>query len=227
VAWPEPDFPEPGQFFEISTGDGLERWIRRPMAFYRTGRGFLSFLFRVVGEGTRWLAARRPGDRLDVLGPLGRGFPLDAPGPHALVGGGTGVPVLWELARRLGGQRVVIAIGGRSAPDVAMADDFRGLGEVRVATEDGSVGTRGTAVDILPPDGTVYACGPEGMLRAVKAHSAGRRVYLSLEARMGCGFGACLGCTVERAVPPEADPYLRYVRVCVEGPVFPAEAVRL
>jgi dihydroorotate dehydrogenase electron transfer subunit len=223
--------PEPGQFYQIGVGDGIDHWLARPMSYFRLGEDGQSFLFRVVGKGTAWLAARRPGDVLRVQGPLGRGFPLTHPGPHVLVGGGAGVPPLWDLARRLQGQgEVQILIGGRSADDVAVAQHFRGLGTVQVVTEDGSRGFRGLVSQHLPQHGTLYACGPTPMLAAVARHAEQHALpaFLSLEAHMACGFGVCLGCTVERRRPEgEADPYRRYLRVCVEGPVVAAEEVLL
>jgi dihydroorotate dehydrogenase electron transfer subunit len=227
AAVPGEEEPWPGQFYDLACpGD----WrLRRPMSYFRRAPGTMSFLFRVVGEGTRRLAGLTPGEDLEVLGPLGRGFPLTAQGPHVLVGGGSGVPPLWDLARRLEGQ-VTVWIGGRGAADVAAADLFPGLAEVQVVTEDGSRGLKGLVTEALPREGTFYACGPVGMLRAVATHAqrSGQKAYLALEAIMGCGFGACLGCTVPLAHPdPRQGAYGRYARVCLEGPVFPAEEVVL
>lgn len=223
--------PEPGQFYQLSVGRDVLHWLRRPMSYYRMGEGWLSFAFRVVGEGTRHLASLRPGAEMELFGPLGHGFPLTEPGPYWLIGGGSGIPPLWDLARRLWPRdRVGLRLGGRTAADVLLAEHFDDFGQVEVLTEDGSLGRQGLAGEALPTVGTLFACGPRGLLLAVAQHAerTGQKAYLALEAPMACGFGACLGCTVEAAQPrPEAGAYGQYLRVCVEGPVFAAAEVRL
>ncbi|MBX6377244.1 MAG: dihydroorotate dehydrogenase electron transfer subunit [Clostridia bacterium] len=241
---------EPGQFLHVLCGSVF---LRRPFSIYRVSPdgAAVSVLFRVVGRGTAWLAERRPGDVLDVIGPLGRPFPLPVPageapgtGPAApaaggatllLVGGGVGVPPLAFLAARAraAGHRVRAAVGARTAETLLGVEALEAVGAaVAVATDDGSAGRRGTVVELaedLLRDGltptVLYACGPMPMLRAVRglALAAGLPAYLCLEEIMACGVGACLGCPVASASP--SGP--RYLRVCADGPVFEAREVSL
>lgn len=217
-----PGFPahRPGQFAMLQLDPGLERrdpLLPRPMAIYRRSGDVLEFRFKVVGRGTRALARAPRGAPIAVTGPLGNGFALSG-GPCVLVGGGTGIASLYELAGRLPGP-VRVALGGRSRPDVLGLADFEALGvELQVATEDGSAGRRGLVTELLEleADQTVLACGPHGMLARVQelARAAGARCFVSLESPMACGFGICLGCVVQ------ARAGLRYV--CTHGPVFDA-----
>jgi dihydroorotate dehydrogenase electron transfer subunit len=218
----------PGQFAHVLTPGTL----RRPISFSRVEGHQLGILFRVVGRGTAWLAERRPGDTLDVLAPLGRGFEPLPPGvPLCLVGGGVGIPPLFFAWQRYGQDRpVTVVLGARSAARLVMEEDFRRAGLfVVVTTEDGSRGERGQVTGPLArwlaeePHGVVWACGPVGMLRAVSELVPDRRrAWLALEQRMGCGVGACLACVV-----PGARGGPRWVRVCSDGPVFRADAVDL
>lgn len=229
----------PGQFAMLSPGprgaaERLDPLLPRPMAVYRAapepGGAAVEILYKVSGRGTRLLADTRPGERLRLVGPLGIGFPLPTPGQGAvLVGGGTGVASLFELASaaRTRGA-VLVLLGARRAGDLMGREDFAALGvELRVATEDGSSGRRGLVTALLeevlaaPGDELVYACGPTAMMRAAAALAAarGRRCLVSLENRMACGFGVCLGCAVPRAGGG-------FALVCRDGPVLDAETVR-
>jgi dihydroorotate dehydrogenase electron transfer subunit len=221
----------PGQFVHVRT-PGM---LRRPISFSRllpkTQQAGL--LFQVVGEGTRWLAQQRPGQWLDVLGPLGHGFPAPDPDlPWCLVGGGVGIPPLYAaLSAWRDSMRAPITaiLGARRADYVIMAEDFSGLiGEVAITTDDGSRGERGTVLGPLRrwrarhPDGQIYACGPTPMLAGVSHVGAGAgKLYLALEQRMGCGVGACLACVVLAHGAPGEGPVWR--RVCHDGPVFRGE----
>ncbi len=219
----------PGQFAHILTPGVL----RRPISFSRieSENDLVGLLFQVVGSGTRWLAERSIGDELDVLGPLGNGFPAPDPmKPWAAVGGGVGVPPLFAAVQKwshLTGDRPEIIIGARTARWVVMENDFKELGiEPIVTTDDGSKGQKGNVADPLSlwldnhNGAQVYACGPIPMLQAVRRLSAGRATtYLALEQRMGCGIGACLACVV----PTVGDFGLSYRRVCTDGPVFRGE----
>ncbi len=276
---------QPGQFLHVlcgdSPGEGLYRYLRRPLSLFWIEPDKVAVLFRVQGEGTRWLAERRPGDRVNVLGPLGRGFPLPAPGSagelggleqwkglrhleHALlVGGGIGIPPLLPVADRLAkaGVKVSALLGGRSAADVLAIEEFRACGAVvEVATDDGSLGRVGLVTALLEEAlsslsshgravgerAAVYACGPAPMLKAVQALAAQHLVpaYLSLEQRMACGAGACLGCPVKTVASDSGaedvsasyallekaragESGVVFKRVCHEGPVFPAWEVIL
>jgi len=211
---------QPGQFAHVRT-DGI---LRRPLSFSRVDGSRVGLLFRVVGRGTAWLAERQPGQSLDLLAPLGQGFPEPPPGPVCLVGGGVGVPPLYLAAQRWRDRALHVLIGARDKDSVLMADDFRRLGfPPRITTEDGSLGERGRVTDALAewldahPTGSVLACGPTPMLAAVAAKAAGRPTWLAFEQRMGCGVGACLACVV-----PGQDGWMR---VCTEGPVFAADRV--
>jgi dihydroorotate dehydrogenase electron transfer subunit len=220
-----PGFPphRPGQFAMLHLDPGLVRrdpLLGRPMAIYRREGDILEFRFKVVGRGTAALAAASRGAPLAVVGPLGNGF---APprGPCVLVGGGTGIASLFELAAAAPGP-VQVALGGRSRADVLGLRDFEALPvELRIATQDGSAGRRGLVTELLElrAEHEVFACGPHGMLAAVSdlARAAGARCHVSLESPMACGFGICLGCVV-----PTREG-LRYV--CTHGPVFESRAL--
>ena len=221
-----PGFPahSPGQFAMLRPEPGLARvdpLLPRPMALYRREGDVLEFRFKPVGRGTRILGSLPPGARIAVTGPLGRGFRPPA-GPALLVGGGTGIASLYDLARESAGS-ARLALGGAGREDLLGLDDFRALGcPLDLATEDGSAGRRGRVADGLAvrPGESVYACGPGGLLRAVAAlaEAAGAPCQVSLESPMACGFGICLGCVV-----PARDGY-RYV--CTQGPVFDASELR-
>jgi dihydroorotate dehydrogenase electron transfer subunit len=211
----------PGQFamLRLEGGPGhSDPLLPRPMAVFRGDASALEFRFKVVGRGTARLAELRPGARVGLLGPLGRGFPLGG-GPALLVGGGTGIASLYELAQHFGSSARVV-LGARSAAEVLALGDFEALPvQLTVTTEDGSRGVRGRvtdALDELKPGLTVFACGPDAMMRAVaqRALSAGAACFVSLESPMACGFRICLGCAVRAA------DGIRYV--CSDGPVFAA-----
>ncbi|MCY0878037.1 MAG: dihydroorotate dehydrogenase electron transfer subunit [Firmicutes bacterium] len=229
IEHPELSMAAPGQFAHILT-PGM---LRRPVSFSRIDpqRGRAGLLVQVVGQGTAWLAERSPGEWLDVLAPLGRGFQAPDPArPWILVGGGVGIPPLYSAWERWGPQHRAPAcaiLGAREADGILMAGDFQGAGLLPVlATEDGSAGRRGTVVGPLEewlaryPEAQVMACGPNGMLAQVSRVAAGATgpVQLAMEQRMGCGIGACLACVVPATpVGPEGP---RYRRVCTDGPVF-------
>ncbi|WP_309474795.1 dihydroorotate dehydrogenase electron transfer subunit [Dissulfurirhabdus thermomarina] len=224
----------PGQFCMLApaAADARDPLLRRPLSIHRVADGGrVVFLYRVVGRGTALLAARRPGDLVRVLGPLGRGFTPGA-GPAVLVGGGMGIAPLLFLAERLpAGHGHAVVLGARTAAELPGLDRFEAAGHrLLVATEDGSLGEKGLVTGILEGlleeaaggDGpALFACGPWPMLRAVREAAAAKRLPLqvSLETRMACGVGLCLGCAVPR---PSGEGYHH---VCREGPVFDAEAV--
>lgn len=213
---------EPGQF-AMARAAGypvtLDPFLARPFSFYDHDGGTASLLFEVRGRGTALLDAAP--ETIEVSAPLGRGFDVHpSAGRAALLGGGIGVAPLKVLSRRLKGLGVAhdVFLGFADARTAAVAREFPGAW---VATVDGSVGTRGTVLDLVPRLETydaVYACGPNPMLAAVKraAGTSGVR-QLSVEERMGCGNGSCNGCVV-----PTRDGY---VRSCIDGPVFPAEVL--
>ena len=208
----------PGQFLNIRL-NGL--FLRRPISVCDWEPGQVTVIYRVVGRGTEQLAAMRPGETLDVLTGLGNGYDLAPAGASPLlIGGGVGVPPLYLLARRLReqGREVTAVLGFRTAKEVFAAEDFRTLGcRVTVTTEDGSEGVRGFVTGALPENYSYfYTCGPEPMLRAVfrATKTSGQ---FSFEERMGCGFGACMGCTCKTVSG--------YKRICKDGPVLEKEEI--
>jgi dihydroorotate dehydrogenase electron transfer subunit len=223
----------PGQFAMLSPGalgaaPRSDPLLPRPMAVYRASGDEIEILFKRSGRGTALLADARPGERVRLVGPLGRPFAPPLPGERALlVGGGTGVASLYELARRLAGGAgsspdAAILLGARSAGDLMGRADFEALGvQVRVATEDGSAGERGLVTELLEAElargaaARVYACGPTPMMLrcAELAAARGAAACASLENHMACGFGVCLGC----AVPLRGGGF---ALVCRDGPVF-------
>ncbi|HXX46877.1 MAG TPA: dihydroorotate dehydrogenase electron transfer subunit [Myxococcota bacterium] len=220
-----PDWPghRAGQFAMLGLDPARRHrdpLLPRPMAVYRRSGELLEFRFKPVGRGTRLLAEQQRGAELSVLGPLGNGFPAPSPGDW-LVGGGTGIASLYELARDAP-RGVRVRLGGRSRADILGLADFEALGvDLAVATDDGSHGARGFVTELVAPGPgeTVYACGPTPMMR--RAHElaarAGARCMVSLENNMACGYGVCLGCAVRTPAG------FRYV--CTHGPVFDSAAL--
>ena len=209
----------PGQFINIAI-EGL--YLRRPISVCCYEEGSITIIYKVVGKGTKKMAAMTKGDKLDVLVGLGNGFDVEkARGRKvAVIGGGVGVPPMYDTARRLKKMGAdVTAILGFATEDVSFyIEKFEALGvPVMVTTDDGSLGTKGFVTDALKASGCEYfmACGPTPMLRAL--HRTGIPGQLSFEERMGCGFGACMGCTCHTLVGTK--------RVCKDGPVFPTEEV--
>ena len=201
----------PGQFVNLAL-EGL--FLRRPISVCDWDDQRLTLIYRVVGRGTAQMAAMRPGEALDALCGLGNGFdPALCPERPVLAGGGVGVPPLYGLAKRLIalGKRPTAALGFNRAEEVFYAGEFRALGiPVTVATVDGSAGVKGFVTDAFEPGAYVCACGPEPMLKAVFARCADGQ--FSFEARMGCGFGACMGCSCRTVAGPK--------RICRDGPVL-------
>lgn len=209
----------PGQFVDIA----LEgRFLRRPISVCDADERTVTLIYKVVGEGTRQLAAMRPGQRLDLLTGLGNGFDTAPAAPHTLlVGGGVGVPPLYGLAKALlaAGRRVTVVLGFNTASELFYAEEFGRLGcTTVVATADGSQGVKGFVTEAIatrvPEFGYFYACGPLPMLRAL-CETLPQSGQLSLEERMGCGFGACMGCSCKTRRGAR--------RICKEGPVFDKE----
>jgi dihydroorotate dehydrogenase electron transfer subunit len=224
----------PGQFVHLRV-PGLDAAVlRRPFSIFRAEGGCLSILYKCVGKGTSAMALLAAGHDVNLLGPLGTGFPADGKGTiPVLVAGGYGVAPLYFLGTRLAKEGVVF-IGGACAEDVLCVEDFESLGwDVRTATEDGSLGSKGLVTDALDGwlkdlDGVAvpdfHACGPDGMLKAVgdRAMAGGWNAWLSLDKRMGCGVGACLAC-VQRVRNGSGKEKL--ARVCRDGPVFEAREI--
>ena len=211
----------PGQFVNL---DLPGHFLRRPISICNWTGEALMLLVKVVGQGTRDLVRCVPGEELDVLTGLGNGFDLDIPSGHpVLAGGGIGIAPLYGLAQRMleRGQAPTVALGFRTAKDTFYLEEFAKLGcRLLVATEDGSVGTKGFVTDCVravPECDYVLSCGPLPMLKAVHSLPQLKGGQFSFEARMGCGFGACMGCTI-----PTVDGYKR---VCKDGPILFKEEI--
>lgn len=208
----------PGQFINIRLAG---RFLRRPISVYDWEPGRVTIIYKTVGHGTEQLAAMRPGESLDALTGLGNGYDLAKAGESPLLlGGGVGVPPLYLLAKRLReqGKAVTAVLGFNSKNEVFGEEAFRALGcRVTVTTADGSYGTKGFVTDAMPDDCTYfYTCGPEPMLKAVYRASKTSGQF-SFEERMGCGFGACMGCSCKTITG--------YKRICREGPVLEKEEI--
>lgn len=207
---------KPGQFVQV----GLEGYfLRRPISISWTDGSTLRLVYKIMGAGTDLMHTLEPGTKLNLLGPLGTGFPITANDAVLILGGGVGVPPLLKTAKAYldKGAKVDVVLGFNSKDDVFYADAFEQLGiEPVICTMDGSVGVQGTVLDGVKAKGIetqfVLACGPLPMLRAI--NSSYTKGYISLESRMGCGFGVCMGCVVN-------DVQGNKIRVCKNGPVFP------
>ncbi|WP_342525880.1 dihydroorotate dehydrogenase electron transfer subunit [Chryseomicrobium sp. FSL W7-1435] len=221
---------QPGQFVHIRIAEHSEPLLRRPISICSIEQETLEFtmIYRVDGRGTQLLSQKRPGDSIDVMGPLGNGFPVVAsPEVHAfLIGGGIGVPPLYELAKRLAesGVKMTIILGFQSKKDVFYEEQFKEFGDTFITTVDGSHGLPGYVTDQLAllqeVPSIYYSCGPHAMLHAVEAALPNIPGFLSYEQRMGCGIGACFAC-----VCPTTKGNGDYVKVCSDGPVFQAGVI--
>ena len=212
-------FSKPGQFLNIALS-GL--FLRRPISVCDYDKTGVTILYKVVGKGTAQMAAMQPGQTLDVLTGLGNGYNIEKCGSRALLlGGGVGVPPLFGLCKALleSGRQVSVVLGFNTKDEVFYEPEFRALSaDVTVATADGSYGVKGFVTDALPQSyDYFFACGPEPMLKAVCKATA-TSGQLSFEERMGCGFGACMGCSCKTLTG--------YKRICKEGPVLEKEEIR-
>lgn len=235
---------KPGQFLGIYPKD-KSTLLPRPISICEVGenREALRIVYRIAGAGTEEFSKYQKGDRISILGTLGNGFPLEeAEGKRVfLMGGGIGVPPVLELAKQLRRVRAaaeeapavrddIVTVLGYRDEKTFLKEDLEKYGRVYIATEDGSVGTKGNIMDAVRENGleadVIYACGPMPMLRAVKAYGAEHKIkaYISLEEHMACGVGACLGCVVKTR-EPDAHSHVNNARICTDGPVFDAEEV--
>jgi dihydroorotate dehydrogenase electron transfer subunit len=232
----------PGQFIHILP-KSTELMLRRPFSVMAANpeTGNVTIVFRVIGEGTRVISKCREGDIVDIIGPLGNGFPIYPEHPAILAGGGIGIPPLVFLAERLiksgletnpdAAKSLRVFLGSRDLSTLVCLDEFRSLGlKPVIATEDGSAGIPGlvtTALDAghnFHPGTMVYSCGPIPMLHAIARWSRARdfKCFVSMENKLGCGIGACLGCSIPIR---ETSGEIHYERVCYEGPAFDAGRV--
>lgn len=221
---------KPGQFISVFSKDG-SRLLPRPISICEADKeaGRLRIVYRVAGAGTKEFTGYVSGDAIEIMGPLGNGFPTE--GEHVfLIGGGIGIPPMLELAKHLNCEKQII-LGYRDR-DLFLRDEFEAYGEVFVATEDGSVETKGNVLDAIRAHGltadVMYACGPTPMLRALKQYAQENhiRCYISLEEKMACGIGACLACVCQTKEIDEHSS-VHNKRICKDGPVFLAGEVDL
>lgn len=220
-----------GQFISMYTKDG-SKLLPRPISICEIDKESrqLRVVYRVTGEqtGTKQFSMLRAGDTIEIMGPLGNGFPLKEKKAF-LIGGGIGIPPMLELAKELNCEKQIVA-GYRD--ELFLFEDLKQYGEVYVATEDGSAGTTGNVLDAIRANGLeadiMYACGPTPMLRALKEYALEHQIecYLSLEEKMACGVGACLACVCKSS---EKDHHtnVNNKRICKDGPVFLSTEVEL
>lgn len=225
-----------GQFIGVYPKD-KSTLLPRPISICEVdaGKSTLRIVYRIAGKGTAEFSACEAGDTLEVIGVLGNGFPLEegAGKKVLLLGGGIGIPPMLELAKELKGRASsVTVIAGYRDNQLFLKEDMEQYAEVLVATEDGSAGMKGNVLTAAEAEkveaDVVMACGPMPMLRAVKkyAREKGCKAYLSLEERMACGVGACLGC-VCKTTKKDSHSHVNNARICTDGPVFDAEDVEI
>ncbi len=213
------DITGPGQFVNIQL-DGF--FLRRPISVCDCEGDILTLIYKVVGKGTAQMAKMAVGEKLDILTGLGNGYDLSLSGDvPLLLGGGVGVPPLYMLAKKLAseGKRVSVVLGFNTKSEIFYEDEFRALGcDVTVTTVDGSYGVKGFVTNAMKGGeySYFYTCGPEPMLKAVY-NASDTSGQLSFEERMGCGFGACMGCSCKTLTGNK--------RICKEGPVMKKEEI--
>ena len=223
------EFAKPGQFIAIYSKDA-SRLLPRPISICEIDaqRSSLRIVYRIAGEGTREFSTYVEGTTIQIMGPLGNGF-SDQKKKALLIGGGIGIPPMLELAKQLNVEKEMM-LGYRS--ELFLTEEFERYGVVYVATEDGSSGTKGTVIDgivanQIKPE-VIYACGPTPMLRAIKQYAREHNIecYVSLEEKMACGIGACLGC-VCKSKEVDIHTNIKNKRICKEGPIFNALEVEI
>ncbi len=231
---------KPGHFIEIRVQDNIEPLLRRPISIYNIDKekGILEFIFQVKGKGTEILAKREVGEKLDIIGPLGYGtFDVKDYENAAIIGGGIGTFPLYELAKELKqntSSKVTTYLGFRSKNFVVLEEEFKAVSDnLVITTDDGTYGISGFAINELKKDieegkiDKIFACGPLPMLKAVQSLSIEKNIpcQISLEEKMACGLGVCLGCAVKTKKSPSDAPV--YWHVCKAGPVFNADDVEI
>lgn len=222
---------EPGQFVQVEVSESLEPFLRRPISICEIDKKGIRLVYRTKGRGTKLLAQKLAsrdqsnvgGTNLRIFGPLGHGFPIVGD-KATLIGGGIGVPPLLGLSKKMRqqGMKITALLGFNTKENAILIDEFKNYAAVQLATLDGSLGHRGLVTELIKDrDTPVYACGPEALLRALdRLNFTG---YYSLERRMACGMGVCLGCNITVLTKDKKE--LRQ-RVCYDGPVFPLGSVK-
>lgn len=239
---------KPGQFVEVKCSDEIIPLLRRPLGVHKISKNRIEVLYEVVGRGTELLSKKKSGGFLDIIGPLGNGFMINQPTSQPanqqtiLIAGGVGVAPLAALADELRQKKykVDVIIGARTKSHIMCEEDFKSMGcSVHVATEDGSKGYKGLATDLLVKElnqqtskpanqqTIIYACGPTAMLKAVAKIAEAKHIpcQVSMEERMACGIGVCLGCPVKVKGPVASSQSPEYKMVCKDGPVFDAKEI--
>lgn len=222
-----------GQFICLYTHDAAAL-LPRPISICETDRekGRLRIVYRTAGKGTAEFSSYKKGDTAKILGNLGNGFPVEAARGKKvfLMGGGIGIPPMLQLAKEMEAQKQIV-VGYRNK-ETFLREDLSRYGQVYIATEDGSVGTKGNVMDAIAQGGLeaemIFACGPMPMLRAIKAYAEKANIpaYISLEEHMACGVGACLGC-VAKTRETDHHSHVHNARICTDGPVFEAKEVEI
>lgn len=224
------DIKAPGQFVHLQVGDG-SMLLRRPISIseYSKERQQCTLIYRAGGNGTKEISTKKVGETINVLGPLGNGFSLPKDSKSVLVvGGGIGVPPLYELSKQLveKGIQVTHVLGFQTQSASFLVEEFRELGPTYIATVDGSFGDKGFVTDVLDQLDEefedIYSCGPNPMLRALKDRYPNESLWISMEERMGCGVGACFACVIKQSCNDGS-----YYKVCCDGPVFAAKEVMI
>lgn len=224
---------KPGQFICLYTKDA-SALLPRPISICETHKeqGKLRIVYRVAGKGTGEFATYEAGDTVEILGCLGNGFPVEEGNGKKvfLMGGGIGVPPILQLAKEMEAEKKII-VGYRN-DQTFLREDLEQNGSVYIATEDGSVGSRGNVMDAIRENAlqadVIFACGPMPMLRAIKKYAQEQNIpaYISLEEHMACGVGACLGCVV-KTKEVDHHSHVHNARICTDGPVFEAKEVEI
>ena len=225
----------PGQFISLYCKD-TDKLLPRPISHCEINReeGTLRLVYRVAGAGTAEFSKMNAGDEIKILGPLGNGFPLDECGAGkkaVLIGGGIGIPPMLQMAKELEGETTVV-VGYRDANTFLLKEFEEAADHVVIATEDGSLGTKGNVIDAIRAEGVsgdvIYSCGPTPMLRGVKAWGLEAEIpaWVSMEEKMACGIGACLACVCQST---EVDHHsnVNNKRICKDGPVFLSTDIEL
>ena len=223
---------KPGQFVSVYTKDA-SRLLPRPISLCEIDRekDALRIVYRIAGDGTREFSRLRAGDTIDILGPLGNGFPLEeAKGKRVmLMGGGIGIPPMLETAKAIQGEKIIVS-GYRD--ELFLTEELNAAGRLYLATEDGSAGTKGNVLDAVKANrleaDLIFACGPTPMLRAIKAYALDKGIpcWVSMEEKMACGIGACLAC-VCKSTEVDGHSQVHNKRICKDGPVFLSTEVEL
>ena len=223
---------KPGQFVSVYTKDA-SRLLPRPISLCEIDRekDALRIVYRIAGDGTREFSRLRAGDTIDILGPLGNGFPLEeAKGKRVmLMGGGIGIPPMLETAKAIQGEKI---IGSGYRDELFLTEELNAAGQLYLATEDGSAGTKGNVLDAVKANrleaDLIFACGPTPMLRAIKAYALDKGIpcWVSMEEKMACGIGACLAC-VCKSTEVDGHSQVHNKRICKDGPVFLSTEVEL